>query len=284
MSLWKSVRSVLGRTEQRDDLSGESDTESESTTSAKTEIVIEAAAGDNSSTTESYTSPDSKVQVEAEADKPSPFPALNSSQRASPASAVQQQPSQPSLKPPISNMAPPNSRTIPDRSQSAITSGRVIQERPLPTFNFSNASRRTPATATPSSRHLAPPDATNSQSLASAQRRRAKVALDPGFSQLDWAMLKSKGIDLSGRPPGTPTLRISKDELRQHRSTEDAWTALGGKVYNITPYVRYHPGGVKELMRCAGRDGTKLFNLTHSWVNYDRMLGNCLVGYLISEQ
>jgi cytochrome b involved in lipid metabolism len=31
------------------------------------------------------------------------------------------------------------------------------------------------------------------------------------------------------------------------------------KVYDVTPYVSYHPGGEKEIMRGAGRDATKLF-------------------------
>lgn len=47
--------------------------------------------------------------------------------------------------------------------------------------------------------------------------------------------------------------------LKEHRAKDDAWTAINGKVYNITPYLPYHPGGEKELMRVAGRDGTKLF-------------------------
>jgi hypothetical protein len=47
--------------------------------------------------------------------------------------------------------------------------------------------------------------------------------------------------------------------LKQHNKRDDAWTAISGKVYNITPYLPYHPGGEKELMRVAGRDGTKLF-------------------------
>jgi cytochrome b involved in lipid metabolism len=28
----------------------------------------------------------------------------------------------------------------------------------------------------------------------------------------------------------------------------------------LTEYVRFHPGGVDELMRAAGADGTVLFN------------------------
>jgi len=71
--------------------------------------------------------------------------------------------------------------------------------------------------------------------------------------------------------------------LRLHNKRDDAWAAFNGKVYNITPYLDFHPGGEKELMRVAGRDGTKLFSLTHAWVNVDFMLDACLVGFLVSE-
>ncbi|KIO20438.1 hypothetical protein M407DRAFT_81575, partial [Tulasnella calospora MUT 4182] len=81
----------------------------------------------------------------------------------------------------------------------------------------------------------------------------------------------------------TTLLRITPSELKLHNTREDAWSAFGGKVYNITPYLPYHPGGEKELMRVAGRDGTKLFALTHSWVNLDYMLDGCMVGFLVPE-
>lgn len=67
------------------------------------------------------------------------------------------------------------------------------------------------------------------------------------------------------------------------RKGKDAWTMYQGKVYNITPYLPYHPGGEPELMKCAGRDGTKLFNEVHPWVNWEGMLGACLVGIAVSD-
>ncbi len=57
----------------------------------------------------------------------------------------------------------------------------------------------------------------------------------------------------------TTLLRITPSELKLHNKPDDAWAAFGGKVYNISPYLSYHPGGQKELMRVAGRDGSKLF-------------------------
>ena len=57
--------------------------------------------------------------------------------------------------------------------------------------------------------------------------------------------------------------RIPPSILKQHNKRDDAWSAINGKVYNITPYLSFHPGGEKELMRVAGRDGTKLFGKIH---------------------
>jgi cytochrome b involved in lipid metabolism len=67
------------------------------------------------------------------------------------------------------------------------------------------------------------------------------------------------------------------------RRGKDAWTVLGGKVYNMTPYLPFHPGGEPELLRGAARDGTKLFGEVHPWVNYEGMLAACLVGIFVPE-
>ena len=36
-------------------------------------------------------------------------------------------------------------------------------------------------------------------------------------------------------------------------------------------------------MKAAGRDGTSLFMEVHPWVNWENMLGSCMVGVLVSE-
>lgn len=45
------------------------------------------------------------------------------------------------------------------------------------------------------------------------------------------------------------------------------------QVYNLTPFLHYHPGGVPEIMKGAGRDCTALFNKYHPWVNFDTLVG-----------
>lgn len=130
--------------------------------------------------------------------------------------------------------------------------------------------------------------ASSSLKPPTAGQPRKKVGLAPGHSPLDWANINSntpKHI-LRGVPPNSPPpqyIRVSKDQLKLHKTQQDCWTSINGKVFNITPYINFHPGGVDEIMKCAGRDGTVLFNKYHSWVNADRMLENCMVGILARE-
>jgi len=133
----------------------------------------------------------------------------------------------------------------------------------------------------PTSTSLTPPATHNSIPT----KPRKKVLLTPGHSPLDWARLTSLSPTLNGLPPGTPYLRVPPSLLKQYtgRKGKDAWTVLGGKVYNITPYMPYHPGGKPELMKSAGRDGTKLFGEVHPWVNWEGMLEGCLVGIAVEE-
>ena len=51
-------------------------------------------------------------------------------------------------------------------------------------------------------------------------------------------------------------------------------------MYNISPYLKFHPGGVEILMKVAGRDGTALFLKHHPWVNMRALMDKCLVGKL----
>ncbi|KAJ2779023.1 hypothetical protein H4R18_004258 [Coemansia javaensis] len=107
--------------------------------------------------------------------------------------------------------------------------------------------------------------------------RRRKVNLKPGHSQMDWMRLASSGEDLRG----VSTLRpLTMDEVARHNKRTDCWIVIRDKVYNVTRYLDFHPGGRGELMRAAGKDGTKLFYDTHGWVNFETMLAKCLVGFV----
>lgn len=112
---------------------------------------------------------------------------------------------------------------------------------------------------------------------------RRKEALKPGHSALDWARASREGGEDFRAGFEFPNQRITLSEVAEHKRKNDAWSVFHGKVYNITPYLDYHPGGVSQLMKCAGKDGTELFMKTHGWVNAELMMESCMIGFLVRE-
>ncbi|XP_039292054.1 cytochrome b5 reductase 4 [Nilaparvata lugens] len=111
---------------------------------------------------------------------------------------------------------------------------------------------------------------------------RNKVALKPGHSLMDWIRLGNSGKDLTG--VGGVPISVTREQLAQHKTPDDAWLCIRGIVYNVTHYMDFHPGGCEELMRGVGKDATSLFNQVHAWVNYQTILQKCVVGRLHSEE
>ncbi|RCV40450.1 hypothetical protein SETIT_9G054700v2 [Setaria italica] len=109
---------------------------------------------------------------------------------------------------------------------------------------------------------------------------RAKVPFEKGYSQMDWLKLTRTHPDLAGLKGHSNRRLISLEEVKQHKTGDCIWTVLKGRVYNIAPYMKFHPGGVDMLMKATGKDCTALFNKYHAWVNAEFLLEKCLVGFL----
>lgn len=56
---------------------------------------------------------------------------------------------------------------------------------------------------------------------------------------------------------------ISLDQIAQHATREDCWTAIEGQVYDLTPYMQQHPGGAGSLAWLCGIDGTSAYQSQH---------------------
>lgn len=267
--------------------------------------------------------PSISLSVDEDDDTPPTFPAINSAQRARTTSSNINRGLVPSNRfngntSPGFSMPPPalpqirgrNPRSQPTviapsvsrSSLAALARGPAPQRAPfLPGTAGGTAQAANGGVSSIGSGGLAVPPTHN----APPTKPNRKVVLEPGHSPLDWARLCRtappevlRGSDV---PPGllrvTPSMLAKYGRPRKPRSREKfngatqdvekqemVWMALEGKVYNITAYIPFHPGGEGELLRAAGKDGTSLFMKTHSWVNVEGMLGGCLIGILVSEE
>jgi len=57
---------------------------------------------------------------------------------------------------------------------------------------------------------------------------------------------------------------FSSVEVSKHNKPEDLWIIVKGKVYDISPYFYFHPGGQRALLKFAGKDATENVQF-HSW-------------------
>ncbi|XP_077213889.1 cytochrome b5 domain-containing protein RLF-like isoform X2 [Tasmannia lanceolata] len=92
---------------------------------------------------------------------------------------------------------------------------------------------------------------------------RTKVPFEKGYSQMDWLKITRTHPDLAGLKGQSNRRLISMDEVKQHKTEGSIWTVLKGRVYNISPYMKFHPGGVDMLMKAAGKDCTSLFSILY---------------------
>eukprot|EP00588_Corethron_pennatum_P024486 CAMPEP_0194315058 /NCGR_PEP_ID=MMETSP0171-20130528/11866_1 /TAXON_ID=218684 /ORGANISM="Corethron pennatum, Strain L29A3" /LENGTH=274 /DNA_ID=CAMNT_0039070711 /DNA_START=47 /DNA_END=871 /DNA_ORIENTATION=- len=128
------------------------------------------------------------------------------------------------------------------------------------------------------------PVALQSSWLLGAAPPRKKVGVMRGFGLADWNLLKRKSRDLSQRCERDVKKDVTTAELWSHRTVHDGWIALRGRVYNITPYLHYHPGGVKIFNGLLGTDCTDQFDRYHPWVNIDGLVANLYIANLASKR
>uniref|UniRef100_A0A8C9X2W4 acyl-CoA (8-3)-desaturase n=1 Tax=Sander lucioperca TaxID=283035 RepID=A0A8C9X2W4_SANLU len=64
---------------------------------------------------------------------------------------------------------------------------------------------------------------------------------------------------ISGRAAGVYTW----EEVQSHCNRNDQWLVINRKVYNITQWVKRHPGGIRVISHYAGEDATEAFTAFH---------------------
>lgn len=84
---------------------------------------------------------------------------------------------------------------------------------------------------------------------------------------------------------GTPIISevksISLEEISLHRDTTSCYTAINGKVYDLTGFINKHPGGSENIIGICGSDGSAAFNDQHSGQRQpERELARYLIGNL----
>lgn len=52
-------------------------------------------------------------------------------------------------------------------------------------------------------------------------------------------------------------------QIASHKDAASCYTAINGKVYDLTKWVPLHPGGQEAILSICGKDGSAAFNEQH---------------------
>nr|QHA94780.1 delta-6-desaturase-2 [Buglossoides arvensis] len=75
---------------------------------------------------------------------------------------------------------------------------------------------------------------------------------------------------------------ITTDELKKHDKPEDLWISIQGKVYDVSDWLKDHPGGSYPLLSLAGQEVTDAFVAFHP-ASTRNILDNFFTGYYLKD-
>uniref|UniRef100_A0A7S1NMS0 Cytochrome-b5 reductase n=1 Tax=Eutreptiella gymnastica TaxID=73025 RepID=A0A7S1NMS0_9EUGL len=78
------------------------------------------------------------------------------------------------------------------------------------------------------------------------------------------SIVVSSSSDASHQTPARVESKFTMSIVQQHNTPEDCWIVLEGKIYNVTEWLKEHPGGAESILDYAGKDATEIFKTTHS--------------------
>ncbi|KAI1350740.1 glycolate oxidase [Xylaria sp. FL0043] len=80
---------------------------------------------------------------------------------------------------------------------------------------------------------------------------------------------------------------IDAAEVARHSTEKDCWVIIHGKVWDVSKFLSYHPGGAGVIAKFSGRDATEAYNEVHdpelvtSTLPSSMCLGDILPGSLV---
>lgn len=63
--------------------------------------------------------------------------------------------------------------------------------------------------------------------------------------------------------PVTASTTYALSDIASHKDASNCWTVVRGKVYDVTSWIKQHPGGERAILFMCGKDATSAFEPKH---------------------
>jgi hypothetical protein len=128
------------------------------------------------------------------------------------------------------------------------------------------------------SRYTAPAEA-GVYNFVVTSRSKAAVTIAVGDKEIPGEVIRGAAPAVTPTPSATATpAGYTMEQVKANNSTSKCWSAINGKVYDLTTWINSHPGGPGAITSLCGTDGTSSFNGMHGGSGQP---ASRLAGYLL---
>lgn len=72
-------------------------------------------------------------------------------------------------------------------------------------------------------------------------------------------------------------------EVSKHDSANDCWLIVEDSIYNMTNFMKKHPGGSRVITGLCGKDGTNTFKNRGELGSHPKSAGETLMDYFVGK-
>lgn len=79
------------------------------------------------------------------------------------------------------------------------------------------------------------------------------------------------------------TTSYTSSEVAKHNTRNDCWMIIINKVYNVTDYLSFHPGGVGAMLPYCGAEATRAFDTKDQGQPHSNQANSLLNNYFVGD-
>jgi cytochrome b involved in lipid metabolism len=89
-------------------------------------------------------------------------------------------------------------------------------------------------------------------------------------------------VTANSKTPGIPTV-LSLAEISKHNQKSDCWLLINNQVYDVTSFLRLHPGGSSTIIPFCGSEATSAFKSQNGQGSHSSRADGMLADYFLGS-
>mgnify|MGYP006339275305 FL=1 len=107
--------------------------------------------------------------------------------------------------------------------------------------------------------------------------------LSSGVSSQNTSSTTSSSKSVTSSKSASVSKGLTLSEVAKHNTESDCYMIVNSKVYDVTAYLPYHPGGASRIIQYCGQDGTQALETKGGEGQHSNRAGNDLSSLFVGD-